>query len=472
MIKTEDSIYNKEIFSLFHSEQELANTLDLVQTKLFPNNNMKDIFDKLDKFYYDFYPSPTIRKFLYCSYIWERKISRTPLTSSELDSTDSFHSLCKHMNELSSHPFCIIASYYTINYLINSNSFYQYSDYKCLKSISSNFYEIDQPSGNKSTPSEMLFYKASPNTSTQSNRTNSTRDIRSASQSIFFPLINCLHGQSSAPKPHAYYLNQFLPDISFMLATQSTQFIQEFFAFDLSSGYTDTNLRKKIRLLFESFFSIIDEVCQPNNILHNILAIYKLEYGFGVLSLISFINQLDPSLFLFTHNGSSEFTNNLLSLLLPLQADPDIFSPARNGLLSPIESYLLSNQDIAYIISTAKINLAMLYGLFDKNLSKLHTDLEYAIKNEYLKIVETPLPTELASGNSFPNNGWYMMHTMFKFIFTSTKAERDSIITHIETIISTLSTKQKQQIAEYLITRYNQDWFFKIEKNFSTFIFK
>ena len=432
---------NKEIFTLFHSLQEKDKILPSMNKKEFISKPHTELFKKFETLYKSEQTSPFMLKYLYCAYIWDCYCSERKIKFSARND-HQIRVLQKYKDLITIDPFDIIASYYTLDYLLKQDKYYLYSDYKDIKSDSQTFYEIEDPANESS---ETKYYKTQYKSLISEDQSNHTRYIKKVDDNIFHSLVNYSHGRYNSTYVNKYYLNGFLPDVSLQLAERSTSLSWSNFSYNIDTSQIckPDCIISKIKKVFNTYFDILDELWLPNELLHNILTVYKLEYGFGILSLINMIQQREP-----------------ISSLQALQQYPNIYATMRYSSSSS-SKYPSTDEDIHFIISQSKVILSILLLLYP-DASQLHEDLGCEIKQQYSRVEEHPFPYEhsINMHTTFSNNGWYMMYKIFECI--TKKENRNIYLLNIESSIKSMTRDEKTNLMNFLFNRYSPDWFTKI----------
>lgn len=451
---------DEEIFSLFQNEREIIDTYIFLKENIFLNKSNKEGFQEFKETCKNHDLSDMATAFVYCEYVlnwYLYKMCISPILENFIEESNDIKTVYQRYMKSS---FEIISCYYTLDYLTKQKDFYFYKDYKALKSTSTDFYSIEFTDN----PQNTIHYKAKDNI--KDIHGIATRNIRDASNNVFSSLINCRYVDYIPKHSSEYYINGFLPNISLQLAETGTLLDRDNFNSALGKGknkhYKKSHLISKMQLLFKTFFEIAINVLKSEDVLQNIISIYKLEYGFGILSLYGFLRKINPLHFLQPKSGKRvldfdqfpKFMKNLMNT----QKCPRIYESARTDF-DYSEIY-----DAELSIMISKIYLALLYNLYDNDVKKLHDEMGKEILALYN--INKSITYQSTGSNTYNCSSWILLHRMFIFINQVNIENRDFYMDFISATLSSLANTNETDIQQYLLDRYSSEWFKNVKTMF------
>ena len=442
-----------DIFSLFQSEELIKNEAERLAAKLGLKNFRTSSTDQKGNkpkslSYNDFYKEypyntnyPCMMKIIYAIYICNSIL----FPDKEFDFS---HTQSHAFND----PTIIVLPYYNVEALLNGTKFIPYSSYKEDSDL--NKYE---PLKTK-YESKNTYYKR---VSTKSlSDKNSTSKLLDAANTPFHTLIN--YSNNLPPYINIYYLNLFLPDISVQLSIEANKLFRKFEYFlDEKSVFSERRSKpvKYIEMLFKIYFSAFNNSNKENDIAKNILALYKLEYSLGTGALFRFIDSIDNELSRFPiteKNAAEQQMKNYIKTFSIAQKDPCVFYKDR-GDISYLSLQTWPEMHI-FTIWQYKCITAVLYDLCKHDLC------EDNLCNQTLLKLCNDLHGEINKLYMLGSRGWNYLKQTFEF-FTNPKHET-ACVEHIKKIYKNWLPLQQEAWADYLLTRYSQEWYEEVRELF------
>lgn len=447
---------SKDIFSLFQSKEELYEAHQVITERLFTPAKNQQLFSK--------YVSSLEHPFdlnIFNALTYHEHIIQYYFTHRIEDFTSSSQDVVNlAINYFRSHSFEIISCYYTLDYLLNKNKSFLYSDLLEQDSYNISLFEISYTDG------EQTYYKLKKDSRSSRNRSNDTRELRSIKENLFYPLINYMHGDTNHKNPNMYFIIDFLSDVSVKIASQTNSLNCANFVINENSSAS--TLRFQINRLLNIYTDCVNSIFKSPNYWHKILAIYKLEYSFGILSLNSFIKEQIPTNILYESAKKHELNchESFWTCLNNVQLHPNVFDPLRYGLTN-VSPNVLADNPPQNIIDYSRIFLVILLNLYNGNLIRLHEDLGDLI-GIYLhsSTTDTPYICDVVHRSQFPDNSWYLLRFLYYDLLNPENMYCQLDLSYIQKFLNALSDEGIKEFSEYLKKRYSNTWFKQVEDLF------